>query len=51
MIVRLGRENPGWGYMRIQGELRGLGVCVSATTVANVSVRLRLRFVAVSRTT
>lgn len=32
-MLRLGRENPRWGYQRIVGELRGLGFAVSATTV------------------
>jgi transposase InsO family protein len=36
LICRLARENPRWGYLRIVGELRELGVAVSKGSVANV---------------
>jgi putative transposase len=36
LILRLARENGHWGYVRIVGELRKLGITVSATLVRNV---------------
>ena len=33
LVLRLARENPRWGYLRIVGECRKLGVRVSATAV------------------
>ena len=33
---RLSRENPRWGYLRIVGELKKLGIAVSKGSVANV---------------
>jgi transposase InsO family protein len=42
LVLRLARENPRWGYLRIVGECRKLGVTISATTVRNVLRRHRL---------
>src|SRR5665811_1309640 len=39
LVVRLGRENPRWGYQRIRGELLKLEIRISATTVRTILVR------------
>ena len=36
LVLRLARENPSWGYDRIQGALANLGHDISDTTVANI---------------
>src|SRR6266536_2362064 len=36
LILRLAAENPGWGYKRIHGELVGLGIALSPSSVWNI---------------
>jgi putative transposase len=32
-VIRLAGQNPTWGYRRIQGELKHLGIAIAPSTV------------------
>jgi transposase InsO family protein len=41
-VLRLAKENPGWGYRRIHGELAGLGIQVAPSTVWEILTKAGL---------
>jgi putative transposase len=39
LVVRMAKDNPRWGYVRIQGELRKLGIRLGASSIKRLLLR------------
>jgi putative transposase len=39
LVIRMAKENPRWGYIRIQGECRKLGIQLGASTIKRLLLR------------
>jgi putative transposase len=42
LVVRMAKDNPRWGYTRIQGELRKLGLRLGASSIKRLLLRAGL---------
>lgn len=39
LAIKMASDNPGWGYQRIKGELKKLGISLSATTIRTILLK------------
>jgi len=42
LVVRMAKDNPRWGYVRVQGELRKLGLRLGASSIKRLLLRAGL---------